>query len=144
MANPELALGALVVSPPGALPVISEVLPKNRPAIPILYSSAESHLESVRKLTRPSIVAVASVSEYFLMVAGGLLGPVLKTRHTLINCLVVEDETKRIPTADILFCDAIVWARLNGTKHRKNSIRYSLIAQDCLNQLASAISSQPS
>ena len=69
VANPELALGALVVSPPGVLPTLTEVLPKDRPVIPILYSSAETHLGMVRKLTQPSIVAVASVSEHFLMVA---------------------------------------------------------------------------
>ena len=57
LADPELALGALVVSAPGVLPAITEVLPKDRPPIPILYSSAESHLEMVRKLTQASIIA---------------------------------------------------------------------------------------
>jgi len=140
VATPELALGALVVSPPGALPAITGVLPKDHPAIPILYSPAETHIELVRTLTRPSIVAVASVSDHFLMVARGLLGPILKTRHTLVDCLVADDETTLIPTADILFCDVIVSARLDARKPRKNRIRYPLIAPECLNQIASAIS----
>ena len=140
LANPELALGALVVSAPGALPAITGVLPKDRPAIPIVYSSAESHLELVRKLTRPSIVALASVSEQFLMVARGLLGPILKARHTLVDYLVADDETGQIPSADILFCDVIVSAYLDASKPRQHSIRYPLIAPECLNQVASAIS----
>jgi hypothetical protein len=94
----------------------------------------------VRKLTRPSIVAVASVSEHFLMVARGLLGPILKARHTLVGCLLAEDKTTRIPNADILFCDVLISARLGARKPRKNHIRYPLIAAECLNQIVSAIS----
>lgn len=139
VANPGLALGALVVSPPGVMRTITKVLPKDRPPIPILYSSAEPHLALVRKLTRPSIVAVASVSEHFLMVARGLLCPIIKTQHTLVDCLVAEDEIGRIPTADILFCDVIVSARLNSRKTRPRNIRYPLIAQECLNEVASAM-----
>jgi GntR family transcriptional regulator len=78
MESPELALGALVVPPPGVLPSITEILPKDRPVVPILYSSAESHFEMIRKLARPSIVAVASVSEHFLMMARGLFGPLIE------------------------------------------------------------------
>jgi GntR family transcriptional regulator len=139
VASPELALGALVVSPPGVLPGIGQVLPKNRPAIPIQYSSAESHLAISRKLARPSIVAVASVSEHFLKVARGLLGPVIETRHTLIECLLASHRTGRLPAADVLFCDSIVFAGLRALRHRKNAVEYRLVSQECLDQIASAI-----
>lgn len=139
MASPELVLGALVVSYPGVLPIIAEVLPKDRPAIPVLYSAAESHLEMVSRLTQPSIVAVASVSEYFLVIASGLLGPVIGTRHTLVGCLVAGDKTVRLPTADVLFCDSIVFARLSASRRKKNLVAYNLVSQECLDQIASAI-----
>lgn len=119
--SPERAMGALVVSPPGVLPTLMEVLPKHRPVIPILYSSAEPHLELVRRLTLPSVVAVASVSEHFLMVARGLLGPAVESQHTLIDCLLTEEKGSQIPTADWLFCDAIVFNQLPASGRRKNA-----------------------
>ena len=107
------------MSPPGVLPAITEVLPKDRPAIPILYSSAESHLEMVRKLTRPSIVAIASVNEHFLTVARGLLGPVVGTLHTVTECRVTGDEAARIPTADVLFSRRTCVCSLTRSPARK-------------------------
>jgi hypothetical protein len=141
LASPELALGALVVSPPGVLPAITDVLPNDRPVIPILYSSAEAHLGMIRKLTLPSIVAVASVSEDFLMVARGLLGPLIETRHTLVECLLAGNETTQIPTADVLFCDAIVSARLSAEPRRKNIVAYYLVSPECLDQIAVQVTS---
>ncbi|MBK5291145.1 MAG: GntR family transcriptional regulator [Acidobacteriia bacterium] len=143
VANPELALGALVVSPPGVLPAITEVLPKDRPAIPVLYSSAESHLEMVRKLTHPSIIAVASVSKDFLMVARGLLGSVVGVQHTLVECLLASHETAEIPVADVLFCDAIVFARLSAPRHRKNAVVYNLVTPECLDQIVTMMPVPP-
>ena len=134
--SPERAMGALVVSPPGVLPSIMEVLPKHGPVIPILYSSAEPHLELVRKLTLPSVVAVASVSEDFLKVARGLLGPAVESQHTLIDRLLTEEKGSQIPTADLLFCDAIVFDRLRASGRRKNAVAYYLISAECRDQIA--------
>jgi len=137
--SPELALGALVVSPPGVLPMIAEILPKDRPAITVLYSSAGAHFDVVRKLTRPSVVAVVSISETFLKIACGLLGPMVGTRHTLIDCLLDHQKTRQIPSADLLFCDAIALARVRVPNSSKNVIPYNLLSPECLDQIASAI-----
>jgi hypothetical protein len=139
LSSPELALGALVVSPPGVLPMIAEVLPKDRPPITVIYSSAEAHFDIVRKLTRPSIVAVVSISEHFLEIACGVLGPMLGTRHTLIDCLFSDQKTTRIPSADLLFCDAITFPRLRAHSCTKNVIPYNLISPECLDQIAAAM-----
>jgi hypothetical protein len=93
----------------------------------------------IRNLARRSIVAVASVSEHFLMIAGGLPGPVIETRHTLIHCLVTENEPARNPAADVLFCDSIVFARLTASRRRKNLVAYNVVSPECLDQIASAI-----
>ncbi len=139
LASPELALGALMVSPPGVLPMIADVLPKDRPPITVHYSSAEAHFEVIRKMTRPSVVAVVSISEGFLKVACGLLGPMMGTRHTLIECLVDEYKNEPIPSADLLFCDVITFPRLRAHRRTKNVIPYSLVSPECLDEIAASM-----
>ena len=134
--NPERAMGALIVGPPGALPIITDVLSKHHPVIPILYSPAEAHFELARKLKKPSIVAVASVSQHFLMVARGLLGPAVESQHTLIDCLWADDQSSRMPDADLLFCDAIVFDRLRASRRGKNAVAYNMISPECHDQIA--------
>lgn len=136
VASPELALGALVVSPPGILPLISAVLPKDGQAITVLYSSADAHFKLVRNLKRPSVVGIVSISKTFLEIACGLLGPMIGTRHTLIDCLLNDRKATRVPTADLLFCDAITFPRLRDRKRTKNMIAYNLISPECLQQIA--------
>jgi len=93
----------------------------------------------VSNLTHPSIIAVASVSEHFLMVSRGVLGPVVGSQHTLIECLLTGQETTQIPTADMLFCDSIVFARLSAPQRRKNTGVYCLVSRECLDQIAAAM-----
>jgi len=135
VADPELALGALVVSPPGVLPSIAEILPKVQPPITIAYSSAETHFDVVRKLKGPSVIAVVSISESFVKIACGLLGHMVGTRHTLIDCLLSDQRLSRIPSADLLFCDAILLPRLRADNRKKNIIAYNLISPECLDQI---------
>lgn len=139
LASPELAFGALVVSPPGVLPMIAEVLPKDRPPITVLYSSAEAHFEVVRKMTRPSLIAVVSISDTFLKTACGVLAPMIGIRHTLIGCLVDEHKNEQIPSADLLFCDAITFPRLSTHSKAKNVILHNLISRECLDQIVATM-----
>jgi GntR family transcriptional regulator len=134
--NPERAMGALIASPPGVLAIVTAAVPKHRPVIPIVYCPAEAYVERVRKLAKPSIVALASVSEHLIEVARGLLGPAIGTRHTLIDCLLREGGVQRFPAADLLFCDVIVFDRLTRSGGRKNAVPYELISRQCLDQVA--------
>jgi len=140
IANPDLALGALVASPPGVLPAITKILPKGRLATPIHYSSAESHLAAAVNLKRPSLIAIVSVSEHFLEMSRGLLGALVGDKHTLIECMVSGEERVQIPTADLLYCDAIVLGRLPNARSRKNVIVYRLISAECLDQITAMMS----
>ncbi len=81
--DPELMIGALVVTPPGHMPKIAGLLPPERPAVPITYSSADSHLHLIRGLERPSLIALVSISEYFLKTAGAVLAPATGKRHSI-------------------------------------------------------------
>ncbi len=134
--SPELALGALLVSAPGALPFLSGVYPKDRPPVRLQYSSAEPHFAVVRALPVPSMIAVATISEHFMEVARGLLSPVLGATHTLVECLLENESSARIPRADVLFCDAIVYRHVR----RKRAAVYRLIAPECLERIQSALS----
>jgi DNA-binding transcriptional regulator YhcF (GntR family) len=135
--NPALAAGALVVSPPGFLPSILPALPKIRPAIPIVYSSAAQHLKMVRQLARPSLVVIISVSERFIEIARGLLSPVAGRRHSVVGYLVDDGRAPAPNTADILFCDVIALGLLRGAVRK--AIPYRLISPECLSQIASAM-----
>ena len=63
LSNPERAIGALVVSPQGHIPRIRSVLAAEPSAVAITYSSADEHLQAIRELKTPSLIAVVSVSD---------------------------------------------------------------------------------
>lgn len=139
VANPGLAIGALVVCPPGYMPQVMSVLPRGRPAIPVIFSDAEEHLDKIRRLERPSIIAVASVSEHVLEIAAGLLEPVTGRRHSLIQCLFTASKTAIPAVADIVFCDSITYSVLRGRGKVSNAVLFRLIAPGCLRQISAAM-----
>ncbi len=81
--NPELTMGPLVVCPPGAIPQIAPLVPKDRPAIPITFSTVDEHIKTIHELQKPSTIAVVSISQVVLNSARGILAPVVGDRHTL-------------------------------------------------------------
>ena len=139
LANPDRAMGAAVIVPPGLLSTIHAALPKSRPPIPVVYSDAGIHLETVRQLHHPSLIAVASVSEGFLEIARGLLGPVASPTHSLVEYLLRENESALPGGADILFCDRIWYHRLYRRRKWKALVPYRLISDQCLEQVRNAL-----
>src|SRR6185295_4769108 len=73
VANPERGIGALVVTPPGHVPKIKPALKPGHVPVPITYSPADPVLEEVRRLQKPSLIGIASISDYFLGMARGVL-----------------------------------------------------------------------
>gem|GEM_PF-6433245 len=61
------------------------------------------------------------------------------TQHTLIDCLFSDPKTSRIPSADLLFCDAILFPLLRADIRKKNIIPYNLISPGCLDQIAATM-----
>ena len=47
----------------------------------------------------------------------------------------MSEETAEIPIADMLFCDAIVFARLSAHRHRKKVVVYYFVSPECLAQI---------
>jgi DNA-binding transcriptional regulator YhcF (GntR family) len=133
--NAGLGVGALLVS---LRPFIAEVdpfAPKDRPPVPITFASADEQVRIVSQLTRPSVVAVVSVSEAFLTAARGLLAPVLETRHTLCEFLLPIKESADLGAADLVLCDTIAFKEVR----HQNRACYRLISKESLDYLASAM-----
>jgi len=135
--NPGLAIGALVVVPQYALEDVKPLVPKAHLTIPIGFNSADLHVERIRKLQQPSVIAVASVSHGFLKTAVSLLAAAVGRKHTLCQVLMPEDDLGVLRGADIIFCDSIAVRQLRGPK----VVHYSLVAPSSLEYLAGAVAS---
>lgn len=71
MLNPSLAIGALAIVPEYAAADVASLVPKDRPAVSISFSTANEHLKCVRELRDPSMIVVISVSKLFLQAQRG-------------------------------------------------------------------------
>ena len=134
--NRSWAVGALVICAPGHVERIKPLLPTKRALVPITFSSADEHIETIRNLPQPSLVALVSISEYFLEVARAVLAPVAGRRHSLQEYLLTSSQGDFRGAADVFLCDLmaerVVRTRVNG----KNVLLYRFISDACLEQLA--------
>ena len=132
----ELVTGTtLVVGPAAALSQIVALVPKDRPAISITFSSGGEQLEMVRQLREPSHIALVSISEFVLQTARGVLAPVLGQRHTLREYLLPQQNPGSLGAADLVICDMIARRRVEVCK----KLEYRLISPACLEQVARAM-----
>ena len=133
--NPALAVGAQIVTPNHFIEELRPFVPQTRPCVPITYSTADRHLELIRNLEKPSIIAVASISEGFLRTARGVLAPAIKRRHTFQTRLLRERSGVDLREMDLVFCDSIAMSIVNGRK----TIHYDLVSAECFEHLASLL-----
>lgn len=129
------AVGALVLSPPGLLPQVEALLPAERPAVRLVYSAADAHMERIRQLANPSLIAVVSVSRYFLQMARTVLAPALGGRHSLEECLMGKDEDNLPGAADLIVCDSVAYRLLRSTHKASLVIHHRLISSVCLDEI---------
>jgi DNA-binding transcriptional regulator YhcF (GntR family) len=137
MLNPGLAIGALAAVPEYAAADAVSLVPKDRPAVSISFSTADEHLKRVRQLRHPSVIVVISVSKVFLQTARGLLARELEGRHTMLELLLPLDSPDGLKAADLIFADSVAL----GTVQHPKAIHYRLISQDSLDYLATAMGS---
>ena len=136
--NPGLAIGALVLSAPGPMRAVVSMLPKDRSAIPIIYSPADQHVEMVRSLQRPSMIALVSISEYFLQTARGVLAPVAGQRHSIREYLLNrEDHPDTLGAADIVICDSVAYRVVRARTKRGKVVLHRMIARECFDRVSS-------
>jgi DNA-binding transcriptional regulator YhcF (GntR family) len=135
--NRGLPIGALIVCHEGGKRDVAPLLPKDLPFFTIRFSSAAEHIETVRKLKGPSMIAVVSVSELVLQVARGLLGPVMGKRHTLQEYLWPMERPGALRATDIVFCDTIARRHVKA----RRVIHYRLVPPEFLDRLSTALKS---
>jgi DNA-binding transcriptional regulator YhcF (GntR family) len=136
-AHPGLAIGAMVVAGQYAMGEVDRLVPKSLPAIALAFRAADEHLELLRKLDQPSVIAVVSVSAVFLQTARSLLAPALGRRHVMRDFCFPLDDPKAVRAADLVFADSIARPRV---KHSK-VLEYRLIAPSSLEYLGTAMKS---
>jgi len=135
--NPRLPIGAVTVAPQYAIPDVDPLLPKTNPAVPLVFSGVDEHLQLLRQLQHPSVIAVVSVSEVFLKTARSLLAHALGQRHTLCEYGFPLDRGVNLKAADVVFADSMVCSRLTHS----NIVRYQLIRPSSLQHLVSTMNS---
>jgi DNA-binding transcriptional regulator YhcF (GntR family) len=133
--NRGLAIGALIVCHEGGKRTVAPLLPKDLPFFTIRFSSAEGHIETVRRLREPSMIAVVSVSELLLQTARGLLAPVMGKRHTLQEYLWPMERPRALSAADIVFCDTISRRQVKARK----VIHYRLVPSEFADRLSTRL-----
>ncbi len=133
--NPDLTMGALVVGPPGSIPKIAPLVPKDRPAIPITFSTVDEHIKTIQELQKPSTIAVVSISQVVLNTARGILAPVIGDRHSMREYLLPCENLRRLEVTDLVLCDMIAHRRVRARK----LLPYRLVSPTCLKQLSTAM-----
>ena len=130
-----LASGALVTCPVRTMEQVTPLLPSDQVPIPITYSMADKHLERVRKLKQPSIIALVSVSRDVLEVSQGLFAPFIGERHTVSEHIFPLKGPHDLDAADLIFCDSIAYHQLKVS----NLVHYRLVSPPSLKAISEAI-----
>ena len=137
--DPGRGSGALVVGPPGHLQEIRSLLAPRHPVLRIAFSSADHHLQAIRQLSAPSLVALVSVSPYFLETARAVLAPAIGRRHSMRSYLVTGKKLDQLGAADLLLCDSLTYPIARARSKTSRIVMYRLITDTCLDDVAAAM-----
>lgn len=135
--QPGRAIGALVVAGHHAIGEVDQLVPKTIPAIRLAFSVADQHLDLLRALDQPSVIAIVSLSPAFLQTARSLLAPALGRRHVMRNFSFPLDDSKALRSVDVVFADSVARSRV---KHAR-VLEYRLISSSSLEYLRTAMKS---
>jgi GntR family transcriptional regulator len=130
--EPELAFGAQVFAPNHIIEALKSRVPLSRPPISITYSGADQHLELIRSLKEPSIIAAVSVSESLLKTARSLFAPAMGRRHAFREFIISQSERIELRGVDLAFCDSVAMPTVSC----RRKIHYRLVAPSCFEDLA--------
>ena len=137
--EPALTVGAQVFAPNDAIEELRSLIPQNRPGVPISYSGADRHLDLIRKLKNPSIVAAMSVSESMLKTARSLFAPVIGRKHSFRAVLLSRKGRIDLRGIDIAFCDSVAISAVSC----RHKVHYQLLDPDCLEHLVTTVEIPP-
>ena len=142
-ANPERAAGSLVLSTPASLAKVEGLMPAERAPVSVRFSSVDEHVARVGQLEHPSLIAVVSISQYFLEMARALLAPAVGRRHSLREYLLVGRKTERLGSADLVFCDSVTYGLVRTKYVKAMVIRHNVISPACLDEIRSMLTDGP-
>ena len=131
-ANKELVVGGQVCAPTYVLGKMRGLVPRDRPAVAIEFADAKDSLAKIRKLEKPSVIGVVSVSQTLLNTARALLAPAIGRKHTIRQVLVDGRSRADCGGLDLVFCDSLAMPIVKCP----NKCLYRLVAEDCFSQLA--------
>jgi DNA-binding transcriptional regulator YhcF (GntR family) len=142
LSDPAKMIGALVVSAPGHIPKIQALLSAERPAVAITYSPADEYVEAIRRLQKPSLIAVVSISQYFLEMSLRLFAAAVGRRHSMQGYLMAGSRPEMSSAADLVFCDSITYPVVRPRYKGGAVFLYRLISPICLDQISSILTAE--
>jgi GntR family transcriptional regulator len=137
--RPGLAVGAQVFAPNHIIEHLKPLVPQSRPSVSITYSEAGQHVDLIRRLRNPSVIAAVSVSESLLKTARSLFAPAIGRRHTFREILLPKSERIDLRHIDLAFCDSLAMPAVNC----RRKIHYRLVSPTCFEYLATAVDQAP-
>jgi len=86
--DPNLAVGAVLLTPGNLLDGLECIPPKDRHVVALTYATVEPHYARMQSLIEPSAVGLVSISPAALRTAGGLLASGAGKRHSVHEFLM--------------------------------------------------------
>lgn len=87
--RPSLLIGAVVLAPAYLIDLVAAITSKTQmTVVPVTYTKLDTYVEAVRKLVRPSIIGMASVSEAGMKTLTGPMADAIGARHSLCHYLM--------------------------------------------------------
>jgi len=133
--TPGLAERAQVATPEYNIDEVEPLLPRDRPAVLLTFSTADEPLGAIHKLREPSVIAMVTVSEALLRTASGLLAPAVGRRHSYREFLLSRRGKLDLRGVDVAICDSLAMSVAAGT----HKVHYRLLDLQCLEYLATAV-----
>jgi hypothetical protein len=103
--------------------------------VAIAFSAADEHVEQIRKLEQPSVIAVVSISPGFLRTALGLLAPAVGKRHSVLAYQLPLEDGASLRAADLVFCDSFA---IREVAHPR-AVHYRVIEPQSLAYVSTAM-----
>jgi GntR family transcriptional regulator len=133
--NPQRAVGALVVAPPGYMRSLGGVLPRDHPAVAITYTAADELIDTIRRTTTPWHIAVVSVSQYFLDIARALLAPAIGRHHSMTTYLIGRRFPKISQATELIVCDVLTAPAVRRQRRKGATFVHRVIAPLCIERI---------
>ena len=120
--DPGLGVGALVTFLPGMGPRIEAFLPRDRPPYQLNICEPKEHVEMIRQLHRPSLIAVVSISKLFLERARGFLAPFVGEFHFFREYWLPMENPSSFAADDVVFCDSVAMKQVTARRRIHNRL----------------------